>query len=191
MTGKNILILVLVLVLIFIIYLIFSKKSSTSTEDQTKNDSSNIFSNITQTVTNTVSGSFPLKKGSFGKNVTTLQNYLNSKGATLVPDGAFGNLTLAALQKYTGLSEVSESYFNTYVLTGTTATSNLVGKSAYAGGNGCSIYATDYKTYNNFYRKALAGEFMGIVSKVNSAKGLYELGSDKVAAIACSSLRNT
>lgn len=191
MNGKNITILLLVLVLIFIAYLIFSKKTNVETNsDGSITAFPTTASTIIGNVTNVIDGSFPLKKGSVGKNVTILQEYLNSKGAALSTDGVFGNLTQAALLKYTGLSEIDANYFNTYIVTNTSAPSVLVGKTARAGNSGCKVYSTDYKTYFTLFKNASSGEWLGVVKGVNNAKQYYELGGDKVAPMDCVSLRN-
>lgn len=58
---------------------------------------------------------FPLRQGSKGAEVEALQNALNARGESLVVDGIFGSLTLAALQRQFNLSEVSETLYNQIV----------------------------------------------------------------------------
>jgi hypothetical protein len=56
---------------------------------------------------------FPLKKGSNGKTVVTLQHALNQAyGSGLVEDGDFGPATLKALQDNTGYDNIIEKQFN-------------------------------------------------------------------------------
>lgn len=55
---------------------------------------------------------FPLRQGSKGTQVETLQKALNARGESLVVDGIFGSLTLAALQRQFSVSEVSQTMFN-------------------------------------------------------------------------------
>lgn len=58
---------------------------------------------------------FPLRKGSRGEEVKTLQRYLNSKTrvplALLKVDGIFGSKTQAASQRVLGIREISESKY--------------------------------------------------------------------------------
>ena len=59
-----------------------------------------------------VPSEFPLAQGSRGSKVTALQNALNARGESLVVDGIFGSLTLAALQRQFNVSQVSETLYN-------------------------------------------------------------------------------
>tara|TARA_Y100000592_G_C5442094_1_gene303983 strand:- start:248 stop:832 length:585 start_codon:yes stop_codon:yes gene_type:complete len=60
---------------------------------------------------------FPLKRGSKGDKVKQLQRYLNiNYSSGLVVDGDFGPKTQAALNTATGLSQVSESWYQNNVL---------------------------------------------------------------------------
>ncbi len=71
---------------------------------------------VAPTTSPSASDSFPLQVGSSGDNVTALQNYLNSRGATLTVDGQFGNMTKQAVMKYITTSGVVDSgTFNAYV----------------------------------------------------------------------------
>jgi len=60
---------------------------------------------------------FPLKRGSKGDKVKELQKFLNIKYSSgLVVDGDFGPKTQGALNTATGLSQVSESWYQNNVL---------------------------------------------------------------------------
>lgn len=64
-----------------------------------------------------VKKTFPLKRGSKGDKVKQLQRYLNiNYSSGLVVDGDFGPKTEAALNTATGLSQVSESWYQNNVL---------------------------------------------------------------------------
>lgn len=196
MKGKHIVILLLLLIVIFIVFLIISKKNSNtnSTNSISNSNPSTSGGGIIGSVTGVFSGSFPLHKGSVGNNVKLLQNYLNSKGASLVPDGIFGSLTLAALMKYTGLSSVDQSYFNSNILNGSssaTSSSDVIGKTANAGFYGCRVYRSDFSTYNNLYKTGAAGEWLGVVSGTKTTKDgslIYLLGSDFYCPAKCAVL---
>jgi len=56
---------------------------------------------------------FPLRYGTCGNNVRTLQRFLNSRySKNLVVDGAFGPVTKQTLQSTTGKSVVTKQFFN-------------------------------------------------------------------------------
>ncbi len=60
---------------------------------------------------------WPIKRGDAGTIVTNIQNGLNSKyGAGLVVDGKFGAKTEAALLKYFGKKELTESDFAVFTV---------------------------------------------------------------------------
>ncbi len=63
---------------------------------------------------------FPLKNGSTGTEVKNLQTWLNNHVilpfAFLNVDGKFGPLTLSALKRTLGFSEVSEAWYNVNIL---------------------------------------------------------------------------
>ena len=60
---------------------------------------------------------FPLKRGSKGDKVKELQRFLNIKYSSgLVVDGDFGPKTQGALNTATGLSQVSQSWYQNNVL---------------------------------------------------------------------------
>lgn len=56
-------------------------------------------------------GIYPLEKGSKTKEVALLQMILNKMGETLQVDGIFGDRTLAALNRKTGLQKVNQTFF--------------------------------------------------------------------------------
>lgn len=58
---------------------------------------------------------FPLRSGSRNDSVRLWQQYLNSKGATLVEDGIWGPLTESASKQYAGTNLVNESLFNSLI----------------------------------------------------------------------------
>ena len=62
--------------------------------------------------TTPVQNTFPLRQGSKGAEVEALQEALNARGESLVVDGIFGSLTLAATQRQYNVSEVSQTLFN-------------------------------------------------------------------------------
>ena len=71
---------------------------------------------VAPTTSPSASDSFPLQVGSSGDNVTSLQKYLNSRGASLIADGQFGNMTKQAVMKYITTSGVVDSgTYNAYV----------------------------------------------------------------------------
>lgn len=165
-------IIIVIIVLIIIIVVIRNRRNKTSTTTTTttfnpnQNTSGNIFTSG--------SGTFPLKNGSRGSNVVIWQNYLNTKGAGLNPDGVWGPLTEAASLKYTGINNVSKDYFdklfnmstNTNTNTNTTTTNNglySLGASIYSKG-----FTNGYKTSNvingvikdTFQKDELIGTFV-------------------------------
>lgn len=180
MTGKQIVILIIVVIVIFILLNVFLKKknnTNSSTSNTNTNHSNGVGGSI---VDNLPLVGFPLKKGSIGMNVSTLQAYLNSKGASLDVDGIFGNLTLAALKQYTGLSEVSQTYFNTNIVTGNNSTTNTnnnppssnnnsVYTKYYAKANGMNSYnspviSSTTIAYMNYSKDEYVGDFLGTES---------------------------
>jgi lysozyme family protein len=92
----------------YMVYKFMSKKPVTefdNSEDVNADTNLNTNSSVKNTTptTNVVTGiaSYPLKLGSKGTNVATLQKWLNDKGYAnpkLTADGVFGAKTLAALQ---------------------------------------------------------------------------------------------
>lgn len=69
----------------------------------------------------TVNQNFPLKRGSVGQRVETLQSFLNSRinGTGLQPlvvDGIFGAKTEQALYAIKGVKQVSEQMYNSLYL---------------------------------------------------------------------------
>lgn len=89
-----------------------------------RNKKNSELSNSSITSTNSTSpvnqnSSFPLKKGSQGESVKTLQKALNNvTPSIIIPlniDGIFGTKTHSALQNYVGLSQITQSQFNKLV----------------------------------------------------------------------------
>lgn len=108
LTAKQwILIAVIIIVIILIIYFTTRKKTVTTT-------TTTVISSPSNPVISSGSG-FPLQYGSRGENVKKWQKYLNGKGAKLVEDGIWGDLTEAASLKYMGFNSVTEQYFNTVI----------------------------------------------------------------------------
>lgn len=186
MTGKQIVILIVVIIAIIILLNMFVKKKTTTNISSSNNSVPNV--GLGNIINNLPLVGFPLKKGSVGSNVSTLQTYLNSKGANLSVDGVFGNLTLAALQQYTGLSEVSEQYFNTYILnsggsnTSTSSTSTdsntgiVIGTKFYAKANNTNSYnSTDINSNNIAYYNYSKDEYVGDFVRSENFGTIYVL----------------
>lgn len=96
--AKKIVIIIAVVILVYLVFTAFRKpaKSRAEKEDDDKNGSGS----------GTPRAGFPLRYGSSGKYVKSLQRWLNAKkaegvanfGANLVVDGKFGDKTLSALR---------------------------------------------------------------------------------------------
>ncbi len=91
--------------------LAFRKKKGV---DQTSGDDETVTSEPTTTST---SKGFPLKYGSRGNNVKSLQRFLNYSDASyqLKVNGVFGNLTQAAVEVELGKKIVHKDYFDTFI----------------------------------------------------------------------------
>lgn len=80
----------------YLVYMLLKKKPKTFGEAVT--DVTQTVKDLPSAVGQVAGDSFPLKKGSSGERVKSLQKFLNaSSGYNLVVDGKFGNLTESAV----------------------------------------------------------------------------------------------
>lgn len=116
----------------YLVYSLLKKKPVTFNEGF--EDIKNTVVNAPKEIVSTISGNytdkgFPLKKGSGGEKVKSLQRYLNNaSGYNLVVDGKFGNLTESAVLSeqspfdvFKGMhpeavkGQVSESFYKEFI----------------------------------------------------------------------------
>jgi len=88
-------------------YLIFKELTKPKANDKT--DVASPSKPETSGTKPTATSDFPLKKGSRGAMVKTLQSLLNSAGANLSPDSIFGVKTEAALKQIYGKTQIDSS----------------------------------------------------------------------------------
>jgi peptidoglycan hydrolase-like protein with peptidoglycan-binding domain len=101
MSKKKIIIIIAIIIIIGVAAWLILRKPKDKAPDAAASVSSNIDLSV-----------FPLKMGSRGKEVESVQKYLNSKyNASLQVDGIWGALTDAAVQGYLKRDNVSSDIY--------------------------------------------------------------------------------